>query len=163
MHEWRSIESFPGYSVSDEGQVRNEDSGKIMSLLVNQYGVANVSLTRNRVQHKRSVSLLVCQAFHPKRPGEAFNTPINLNGDRLDNHACNLVWRPRWFAVKYFRQFKTEPVGIKRPIEEVDTEERFPTSWDAALKYGLLDLEILLAIVNHTHVWPTYQHFRVLN
>jgi hypothetical protein len=164
MEVWRHILEFPGYSVGDEGHVRNDESRRIMALLVNQRGLVSVGLTKSGVQYKRSVPLLVAQAFIPKlaKYRNTFDTPINLNGDRLDNSVPNLMWRPYWFAVKYVRQFKEPPAGYACPIEEVSTGEQFKNSWEAALKYGLLDREILIATMNRTYVWPTYQRFRVV-
>lgn len=171
MQEWRAVNEFPGYFVSDVGYVRNDRTDRIMTNLVNQFGVVNVSLMRNGIQHKRAVSHLVAKAFIPKPTrGDAlidmyedrFNTPINLNGDKFDNRVNNLQWRPRWFAVQYSRQFIIGPASIKRPIYEIKTGEEFPNSWEAALTYGLLDVEILASMVERTYVWPTYQQFDLI-
>lgn len=135
-----------------------------MALLRNQRGVINVGLVRNKVQYKRSVALLVAELFIPKLPSqrESFDTPIHLNGDLCDNRVTNLMWRPKWFAMKYAEQFKEGPSGFSTPIEDKMTGERFSNSWEAAIKFGLIDREILVATMNHTYVWPTYQTFRVL-
>lgn len=161
---WREICSFPGYSVSDLGRVRNNETGRIMALLKNQNGIVNVGLTKDLVQYKRSVAILVATSFVPKLPQhrDAFDTPINLDGDRANNQASNLMWRPRWFAVRYFNQFQTNQRGFTVPVEEITTGEQFETSWEAAIKYGLLDREIFVATLNRTYVWPTYQKFRVI-
>jgi len=162
MDDWSEIRFFPGYSVSTEGKVRNDDTGRLMKLFVNPHGIQFVGLVRSRVQYKKAVSLLVANAFIPRPIREAFDTPINLDGDRLNNAVPNLTWRPRWFAIKYVQQFKRDIRGFTVPVEEVRTGEQFPTSWEAAIKYGLLDREILLATLARTHVWPTYQRFRVI-
>lgn len=162
MDEWREIRFFPGYSVSMFGQVRNDDTGRNLTLMINQRGIVNVGLTRSRVQHRRAVSVLVADAFVPRPIRETFDTPINLNGDRFNNTVSNLLWRPRWFAIKYFQQFKNNVRGFLVPVEETNTGEQFPTSWEAALKYGLLDREILISTIARTYVWPTYQKFKVL-
>jgi len=164
MELWREILDFPGYSVSNEGHVRNDRDGRLMALLLNQQGLVNVGLTRRRVQHKRSVALLVATAWIVKHPlhQATFDTPINLDGNRLNNCVVNLLWRPRWFAVKYNQQFHNDFRGFTTPIEEVNTGERFKDSWDAATRYGLIEKEIFLATLNRTYVWPTYQRFRVL-
>ena len=163
MEEWLEIELFPGYSVSNMGRVRNEYSGRILTLLINQHGTAHVGLCRGGMQYKRSVTLLVAKAFLVPHPREAFDTPVNLDGDRTNNAVGNLIWRPRWFAVKYLQQFMLPPAGFRVPIEEVKTKEWFNTSWDAAIKFGLLDKEIMVATINRTYVWPTYQRFRVID
>lgn len=161
LSEWRRIESFPDYSVSSSGLVRNDETGRFMAMLVNQSGIVNVGLTKNRVQYKRAVSLLVARAFLLKfRPYETFDCPINLDGDRYNNNADNLVWRPRWFATKYHQQFRDESYGSIFPIEDVDTQEFFETPWVAALKFGLLHRDILLSVRTQTYVWPIGRRFR---
>jgi len=162
MEEWREVQFFPGYSVSDTGRIRNDDTGRIMTLCVNQRGAVYVGLVRSHRQHIRSVSVLVARAFLPPPKLEAFDTPINYDGDRRNNHTYNLTWRPRWFAVKYFQQFRLPHPGIKVPIIDVKSSEQFSDSWEATLRYGLLDREIVLSILNHTFVWPTYQRFKVV-
>lgn len=161
---WRHIPEFPGYSVSDFGRIINEDSGRIMVQRSNYAGVVHVGLTKERIQYRRSVAPLVAEAFIPRlaQNRESFDTPIHLNGDRFDNSVINLMWRPYWFAVKYTKQFRYPPSGFRTPIEEVISGLQFDTSWVAATMFGLLDREILLATLNRTYVWPTYQKFRVL-
>lgn len=161
MEEWREIPKFPGYSVSNLGHVRNDVTGYKLTLLQNQRGIVHVGLTKNLMQHKRSVSLLVASAFLGAPPNEAFETAINLDGDRTNNEAGNLVWRPRWFAIKYYTQFRNPQMrGFLTPIEEMATGERFENSWLAAIKFGLIDMDIFIATLNGMCVWPTRQWFR---
>lgn len=160
--QWSVIPEFPDYSVSTEGEIRNNETERVLRPTANQSGLAQVGLMKDGRQYKRGVALIVAKAFI-EQPNDRFNTPINLNGDRMDNRVDNLEWRPRWFAVKYHQQFHNDLRGFDRPIEDVATGEQFETSWEAATKYGLIDREILMATLNRTHVWPTYQKFRVLD
>ena len=162
MELWKQITTFPDYSVSDEGSVRNDRTGHRLALLRNQRGIIHVGLNRGNAQYKRSVTVLVAETFLPPPPSEAFDTPINLNGDRSHNFVENLLWRPRWFAVRYHQQFFNDLRGYDRPIEEVETGEQFETSWEAATRYGLIDTYIKMAIINEHRVWPTNQLYRVL-
>jgi len=130
-----------------------------MALLVNQNGIVNVGLTKNRVQYKRAVALLVATAFIKNENGDAFNCPINLDGDRFNNRVDNLAWRPRWFATKYFQQIEEAHFNDPYPITEVNTHKNFASPWDAALKNGLLQVDVLLSICNGEEVWPTGQRF----
>jgi hypothetical protein len=156
---WVEIDKFPGYSVSDWGRVLNANTGFYIKASYKPQGLPMVGLMRNGTQHKRSLPLLVASAFVPQ-PNEAFDTPINLNGDRSDNRFRNLLWRPLWFARKYMRQFIDDHVTFPDPIEDVETGEHYKNSMEASTINGILDVEIYLSMMNNTYVWPTGQIFR---
>ena len=159
---WRVIELFPEYSVSDHGRIRADKSGRILSLNPNQFGVVQVGMMRDGEQRHRSVPLLVAKAFlgPTKRP---FTTPINLDGDRYNNHVDNLAWRPRWFAVRYNQQFRPPHNGysIEEPVVDLKTGVVSENSFECAKQYGLLEKDLVLSILNRTYVWPTYQEFAI--
>lgn len=159
--EWSPIPDFPGYSVSNLGRIRNDRADRIMALQRNQHGVVHVGLFRDGKQHKRAVALLVCEAFLPPPTPPTFDTPIHLDGDRTNCRIDNLMWRPRWFAVRYHRQFTDDrPMGFRNPIRDKRTGQVFRNSMEAATTFGLLDWDIFKATLNRTYVWPTYQEFR---
>jgi len=163
MDEWRTILSFPGYSVSDAGFVMNEETGRMLKPCSNQRGIVNVGLRRDGIQHKRSVAILVAEAFIMTTRSLTFNTPINLDGDRFNNRVTNLVWRPRWFAIKYLQQFNRSPMGFNKSVEELKTHEKFETLWEAAITFGLLEMDLFKSLIDQTIVWPTYQRFRIID
>jgi len=158
--EWRKIEQFSEYSVSDTGLVRNDETGYWLTGFVNQSGVLYVGLTQDRKQRNRSVALLVAEAFLPPHKFSAFDTPIHLDGDKTNSHVRNLMWRPRWFAVKYQHQFHDGQRGPHSAVEEVETGEHFDSSWDAVMKYGLWNVEVIRSTIDGRGVWPTHQQFR---
>lgn len=158
MERWLEIPEFPGYSVSDHGRVRNDFSGRIMALVRNQANVIHVGMVRDGKQYKRSLSKLVAEAFLPRNTLDHFRTPIHYDGNPENNHYTNLAWRPREFADAYHRQFDRWPL-IGRPIQDVDTGERFRDSHHACMKYGLLDKEVLRSVVDGRKVRPTFQTF----
>ena len=162
MEQWRAIDGFEDYSVSDLGRIRSNKSGRILSLNENQFGVVQVGLMREGIQYHRSVPLLVAKAFLP-RDAVPFDTPINLDGDRHNNRVENLTWRPRWFAIKYNQQFRQpyeNPISAK--IIDLKTSEVSENSSACAQRYGLLEQDLVLSILNRTYVWPTYQEFGIL-
>lgn len=159
--EWVPVKDFPGYSVNPLGQVRNDSTRRHLQTRVNQYGVAYVGLMKEWKQHIRSLPKLVATAFLPV-PNEIFDTPINLDGDRTNCHVDNLMWRPRWYAVYYANQFKDRYDNpIDAPVLAVETRETFPDSFAAACRYGVLEREVVLSILNRTLAWPTYQQFEL--
>jgi hypothetical protein len=162
MEIWSEIENFPDYSVSNFGRIRSNRTDRILALNKNQFGVLQVGLMRDGRQWHRSVPLLVAKAFIPQ-PSGPFDTPINLNGDRTDNHVDNLLWRPRWFAIKYNRQFvQPYEFPILSPLVDLKTREISRNSGECFQKYGLLEQDLVLSILNRTYVWPTYQEFGIV-
>jgi hypothetical protein len=159
---WSQIEDFPGYSVSSEGRVRSDRTGRILKLFPNQFGLIQVGISRDRAQYHRSVPLLVAKAFLP-RPRGSFDTPINLNGDRTDNRVENLAWRPRWFAIRYNQQFRRPYENpIMAPLVDLKTGEISENSFEAAKRYGLLEKDLVLSVLNRTYVSITFQEFALL-
>jgi hypothetical protein len=166
METWVNLEDqgFPDYAASNEGRIRNELTERILRQSPNQSGLYKVSITSARnVRITLSVALLVAKVFVPLEAHlrDRFDTPINVNGDRSDNRAENLMWRPRWFAIMYHQQFHNDRRGVTVPIVDTKTGERFENSWEAAMKYGLLDREILHAIHNKTYLFPTGHIFEM--
>jgi hypothetical protein len=161
MEEWVPVQGFPGYSVNPLGQVRKDSTGRVLHIRINQYGVPYVGLMREWRQCIRSLPRLVATAFLPS-PNAIFDTPINLDGDRTNCSVDNLMWRPRWYAIYYANQFKERYAHpINTPIRAVETEEVFEDSLHAACRYGLLEREVVLSILNKTPAWPTYQMFEM--
>lgn len=161
MEDWEELVWFPGYSISNCGRVRNDSTDRLMSLSLNQHGIVQVGLMRNGRQYKRSVTVLVANAFLPKPSGlDAFDTPIHLDGDRTNNDVHNMMWRPLWFAVRYHAQFgRSSHMRIVKPIHDLATGKVYQNSFEAAITHGILEREIALSVINGTHVFPTFQRF----
>lgn len=160
---WEPIRGFPGYSISPQGKVRHDKNKRLVRPRYNQYGTPYVGLMKGWQQYTRSLSRLVATTFLSS-PTDIFNTPIHLDGDPTNCHVENLMWRPRWYAVKYKRQFEHRyPDPIEAPVHAIDEGERFPDSFTAAIRYGLLEKEVVLSIRNRTPAWPTYQQFELLD
>lgn len=164
MQNWKRIPEFPTYSVSNEGLVRNDDTGRIMAIRKNPHGVHYVGLMKSKKQHNLSLTRLVAEAF-VSRPAQdragVFNNPIHLNGHKDDNRSQNLMWRPYWFALQYQQQFRKGPTTAE-PVLEINTQERYSFPLIAAMAFGLLEKEIISSALNRTFVWPTFQEFRFI-
>lgn len=159
---WTPIDDFPGYSVSTEGEVRHDSNLRPLKPQINQSGVPYIGLFRDYSQKKRSLARLVATTYIP-RSLEAFDTPINLDGDRLNCSVENLMWRPRWFAILYNQQFSDPYYGrINAPLRATDNQEVHSSSLEAAIRYGLLERDLVLSIEHNTFVWPTYQYFEIV-
>lgn len=161
--EWKIIPEFPDYSVSNYGRIRTNKSERILRCNPNQYGLLQVGLMHEGVQYHRSVPLLVAKAFLPELPGP-FDTPINLDGDRHNNQVSNLMWRPRWYARKYNQQFRYYPYEhhIDELIMDLKTKEISQNSFDCAIRYGLLEEDVVMSIIHRTYTRITFQQFGIV-
>lgn len=161
---WCTIPEFPTYAVSDRGRIMNTYSDHIKVATRNQQGIPNVLLTEDGVHHRRAVALLVAKAFLDSPPVTwQHASPINLDGDRTNNCVDNLEWRPRWFAIRYHQQFlKGMAFGFTGGVQLIQTGEIFEDVRDAALKYGLLENDIIVSAHTATPVFPSWLEFQLL-
>lgn len=87
--EWRKIEGFENYSVSDTGLVRNDDTERDISRW-DHNGYLHVELWNNGERSKKPVHRLVAIAF--------IDNPHDLpqvnhiDGNKRNNHVSNLEW-----------------------------------------------------------------------
>lgn len=106
MPNWVQIHGFSNYSVSDEGEVFNHNTDHFCSQSPGTGGGVRVNLMDDRgVPHTRSVKTLVAKAFLEPSENPAFETSMILNGDPWDIRPENLVWRPRWYVMKWAQQW----------------------------------------------------------
>jgi hypothetical protein len=164
MEQWHTIPGFLGYSVSNLGHVRNDDTGRFLSIRRNQSGVCYVGMQKGLRQYRRSVAKLVAERFVSPPdavPRNESDQPLHLDDDQMNNRADNLVWRPRWFVVSYTLQMNRGPQFPKLG-EIIDTwnQEVYENPWAACVKFGLLETDLVLSITNRTYVYPTFQEFR---
>lgn len=161
FEQWRTLEEFDGYAVSDLGNIRNEETGRILSQSYNTQGHKKVGLFDGKRQFTRSVKQLVADAFVEGK-SDIHNTAMNLDGDFDNNRADNLVWRPRWFVLEYGRQFDDpDEWYLNREIEDVETGETFDDMVEAAIYHGLLLRQILCSVHNEQDVcFPEWRKYK---
>lgn len=163
MPQWHELEEFPDYAVSDLGEIINMKTGAPRRTSINQQGIVKISLYQDgKYLITRSVAVMVAEAFCEGQT-EFFNTPIHLDGDRENCRADNLMWRPRWFAVRYHRQFLSEEFhNAEVRIMELDRGEEFENVKEACMKYGLYHNDVYRSYVHGVPVPLTGQEFQLV-
>ena len=87
---WRKTKEFESISVSDDGQVRNDITGRIYKPTINKQGYCVIT-GPDRKQYK--IHRLVAMAFQAICGSYCDNMVIDhLNTVRSDNRASNLMW-----------------------------------------------------------------------
>lgn len=159
---WHELDEFPDYAVNELGEIYNIKTGMPRKTSINQYGIVKISLYKNgRELITRSVAVMVAEAFVEGQT-EFFNTPIHLDGDRENCRADNLMWRPRWFAVQYHRQFHSEPFHNSNVrIVELNTGEEYDSVKEACVDLGLYYNDVYRSYVHERPIPLTRHEFRL--
>lgn len=87
--QWIKIKGYENYSVSSEGRVRNDRTGKVLKCIYSGTGYCVVNLW-DKTPKCKTIHRLVAQAFIPNPD----NLPqVNhINEDKSDNRVENLEW-----------------------------------------------------------------------
>jgi hypothetical protein len=86
---WKQINGYENYEVSEEGQVRNIKTGKILKAFERQ-GYMRVKLTKDKKGYTASVHRLIAEAFISNPENKPFIDHIDRN--RNNNNILNLRW-----------------------------------------------------------------------
>ena len=97
--QWKTIDEFPAYSVSDQGRIKSNKTDKVMSLQDQNKGYVVVNLINEYGLKRVLVHRIVAKAFHPNPD----NLPqVNhLNTDKTDNRAINVEWTTQSDNIKH--------------------------------------------------------------
>jgi hypothetical protein len=154
LTEWRPIEDFPDYLVNEYGDIKNEYRDRLLTQRLNREDFMMTGLVRDQRQYTRAVAPIVARAFLGHPPSDAYNSVIHLNGDRVDCRALNLMWRPRWYAIRYHHMFFEAPLRISVYVPAI--RRRFYSLREFCTTYGLVEA---LTYLNLTNGEPCF-HYR---
>lgn len=87
--QWRDIEGYSNYAVSDKGQIKNKKTNKILHQEISKVGYPTVRISNSLHKKKYlNVHVLVAKAFLEDR-NECVN---HKDGDKTNNNVENLEW-----------------------------------------------------------------------
>lgn len=147
---WRTIPSFPVYSASNYGRIRNEETGRIMHLYLSTRGYLTLTLRRNNQQVPQSVHRLVAEAFlggpHP-------DLDVNhIDGDKTNNCIENLEWCTREHNVRHAVRMGLRPGPRRKAVRIVETGDEFVSLRDCAKYFGV-DVSCISWALRHSGIY----------
>lgn len=94
--EAATIRGFPNYEISTDGRVFSKmpwrgTAERELRQQPNSHGYMRVRMVCEHGRTSKFVHLLVADAFLGEKPDKTSQIR-HLNGDKLDNRACNLAW-----------------------------------------------------------------------
>lgn len=144
MRDWRVIEDFPNYEVSNDGRVRNANTGRELGVYDNGHGILQVVMQRGGRSCARAVHRLVAGAFLDPAPDDC--VPMHRDNAWENNDSENLQWKPRWFAIRWTRQLRQLEPRDHRRIRHLRSGVVYENALECARAIGgLEDLVILTA------------------
>lgn len=97
MKQWVPVLDYENhYEVSNTGDIRRINPfggarvGKVLKTYKNKMGYMTVRLSKNAVSRPHRVHVIVCEAFHGKRPEGC--VVLHGDGNKLNNEESNLRW-----------------------------------------------------------------------
>ena len=87
----KQIKDYPNYVITDEGQVINAKTGRVLKPDLNSCGYQRVTLCKNNKPKRFFVHRLVAEYFVPK-PLKWHDQVNHKDGDKTNNHYENLEW-----------------------------------------------------------------------
>lgn len=87
---WKKIDGFDNYSVSDTGLVRNDTTGKMLKRHIGNHGYYMVNMWHNEKGNWKTVHRLVASAFIPNCKSKPCVN--HIDGNKTNNDASNLEW-----------------------------------------------------------------------
>lgn len=151
---WRTIPSFPVYSASNYGRIRNDSTGRIMHVYVDTRGYLVLTLRRDNKQILQRVHRLVAEAFlGGPHPGLDVN---HIDGDKTNNCIDNLEWCTRGENARHAFRTGLRKGPRRKAVRIVETGDEFESVRACANYFGV-DVTSITWALKHSGVYKGYR------
>lgn len=136
MSDWRTIPSYPEYEASNDGEIRNTKTGRIIKQQTDGRGNRTLQLSKDKRSRTLRVSRLVAETYIPCDEDITYLDAIHIDSDKSNNSTDNLKWGTRKETAR--NAFDN---GIRRGprsmgIRIVETGEEFDSIRECARALG---------------------------
>ena len=88
--EFKKIDGYDNYEISNQGNVRNSDTGRVLKPIKNRDGYYNVYLCKDGIKKALKIHRLIALHFIPNPDNLLYIDHIDRN--RTNNSISNLRW-----------------------------------------------------------------------
>lgn len=144
MEEWKDIEGYPNYMVSNLGRVKSLERNivrgrgglykieeKILKSVKNTWGYLFVNLYNEGKIKKYLIHRIVAQAFLPNH--DNLQQINHRNEDKTDNRVENLEWCDSKYNINYGTHNKKMAKSKSIPILQFTKEMELVRKWESAM------------------------------
>ena len=150
--DWRVIEEFPNYVVSNYGRVKHINHVMARKVNVNKQGfpVVLLSIPGDATHYMRQVNKLVANAFLPPPdidPRDGMPAVWHIDGDLSNCNADNLRWDTRSHVIEWneMHRGKTAFKQLGR-VKNNQTGAIYANTYECAMAEGELESKIIWRI-----------------
>ena len=135
MEEYRVIEGFENYEVSNLGNVRNKTSMRILKNNPNSRGYYIIDLYRNKIRSSKMIHRLVANEFIGNPNNKA--CVDHIDGNKLNNFFSNLRWASTTENCRNTKLKCTNTTGVKGV-----TQHKVTNKWHATIQINGIKVHI---------------------
>lgn len=128
----KEINGFPGYFITEEGQVWSNYSNKFLQPTVNSRGYLTVTLTGHQ---NKCIHRLVAEAFLPNPNGLLYVNHKDEN--KINNSVTNLEWCSAQYNRNYGQASKLCAIKRGYPVICLETQQTYYGIKEASRQTGI--------------------------
>lgn len=147
--EWREIEDFPHYKISNYGRVKHVDRIEARKITVNERGfpVVLLSSKTSATRYLRQINTLVAKAFLDPPIFEDQKAIWHIDGDLTNCRVENLRWETRARVLEWNEMHRTLVPQIKTPrVRNNRTGDEYENAYECGMAEGMLESAIVWRI-----------------
>ena len=135
MQTWKPYKKIPHYEVSEDGQIRNSRTGRILKTNKDDRGYVKVCLHDGGKQYTSKVSRIVADTYY-----DGYDNGMDVtfkDGDRSHVHYTNLEYKSRRDNVRSTYENGRQQLHKMRKVRCVETEKTYESIKECAMDMGV--------------------------